>query len=195
MRVRTANVLGCNRNGKDKGGGTMQVKTSSSVISAVLLVVLVAGIGWAAPITSITTTPGLVDEDTPVSVETTVTSISTAGATYSSLYGASSVECASGGISWWPLDRDDLSSASSKNLFLEGLSLTTAVANKPFKAYFTHPAVTASSVFFLFEVGGNDSFTLYPIDAAGSTLGTYELVVGSSDFGVKVMTTGGLRDS
>jgi hypothetical protein len=166
---------------------------SKTVLIATLAVI--AGAAQAAPITAITGDPAISGE---VDVETTLTSITTDAGTEAVLVGASEVHFATdeegnevdpGRYFWQANGGSFVDGTTPVQSLLEGLSLTTGIANAGFTAMFSDSRVTVDSTFFFFEIGGSDDFTVAPVNSAGDALGTWELSVVSGDYGPTVIST------
>jgi len=146
-------------------------------------------IGLAAPaaVDSITTTPAtspstLVEDGDGV---IDLTDITVGGTTHTGLEGATvhGSNVLAVGLYLWT-DADPGSTAGAT----EGLRLNaTGAGGGSDDGDYVFSGASDTDTFFLFEVGGNDSFTLTPIDGSGNAIGSLSLTLSSSDFGGTVL--------
>ena len=146
-------------------------------------------IGLAAPsaVDSITTTPAtspstyVEDGDGVITLsDITVGGTTHSGLTGASVYGGNDLNV---GLYMWT-DTSPGSNAAAT----EGLRVNASAAGgSSDNGDYLFTGASDTDTFFLFEVGGNDSFTLTPIDGSGSAIGTLSLTVTSSHFGSAVL--------
>lgn len=153
-----------------------------------LLMMTSSAIAAPAPINSITTTPSS-SPSTPVDdadgSSFTLSQITTSAATYSTLDGASAGGAGLLNVGdYYYIGNDPGSVANATSGLL--LNATNAGGSTD-SGDFTFSSASENDTFFLFEIGGNDSFTLEPIDSSNATIGSLTLTISSSDFGSTLM--------
>jgi len=167
----------------------MKKRTQRLLGTAALLAFPLLAMSAPAAVDSITTSPStsatLPIDDADGSAFT-LADLTADGATYTSPAGANVVNGN-------PVDVGDYyyigTDPGSVTAATEGLLMNaTAAGGSNGNGDYAFSSPDTGDTFFLFEIGGNDAFTLKPIDASGNTLGTYSLTLQSGDFGGVLLT-------
>jgi len=162
-------------------------RTQTLRMYCLILAIPLIGLAAPAPVESITTSPAtspstLVEDGDGV---IDLTDITVGGTTYSSLEGSSVLggNVLSVGLYIWTDTNPGGTPAAT-----EGLRMNASGAGGGSNdGDYVFANASETDTFFLFELEGNDGFTLNPIDGSGNAIGTLSLTLSSSDFGGAVV--------